>query len=102
MERAIVDFRLRAAELVEQAKAAIDDFVSAIERQEPGTLRYASMQDTEERSHFVHYMEFQDKESHQYHRTTEHVQAFVSKLYPLCEEEPRAFFLEVYREIERS
>lgn len=101
MQRAMVEFRLREPSLLQQARSAIDEFVAAVEEHEPGTLLYVSLQDTDDPSHFVHYMEFRDAESHQHHRTTGHVQEFVAKLYPLCEEEPRPTFLECYRELRR-
>ena len=102
MERVIVDFRVKDAALLNEAKAAIAEFIDKIEVEEPGTLLYSSMQDKEEPTHFMHYMEFVDSESHQEHRTTEHVNAFVKKLYPLCAEEPMPTFLEAYREVRRS
>ena len=101
MERAIVEFQVKKHSLIYEAKEAIDQFIMSIEREEPGTLTYASMQDKNDPAHFIHYMEFHDEDSHQTHRKSKHVQEFVSKLYPLCAEEPIPIFLECYREISR-
>lgn len=102
MERALVEFQLKDDSLLGDAKAAIDEFVQNIEEKEPGTLLYSSMQDKDDPTHFMHYMEFLDSESHQSHRTTEHVRTFVKKLYPLCVEKPNPTFLDAYREVRRS
>ena len=102
MERALVEFRLKDESLLGNAKAAIAEFVQTIEEREPGTLLYSSMQDKDDPRHFIHYMEFVDSESHQSHRTTEHVRTFVKKLYPLCDGEPNPTFLNAYREVRRS
>ena len=102
MERAIVQFRLKDAALLREAKAAIDEFVENIREKELGTLLYSSMQDINDPTQFMHYMEFADRESHQHHTATNYVTTFVKKLYPLCVRKPNSTFLEAYREVRRG
>ncbi len=91
-ESAMVHFEVQEGKL-DEAKAAIQEFISNIRQKESKTLYYSSYQENENPLRFVHFMIFADSDSHQHHRSTEYVRSFVSKLYPVCIKEPQPTFL---------
>ncbi len=91
-ESAMVRFEVQEGKL-DEAKAAIQEFISNIREKEARTLYYSSYQENENLLRFVHFMIFADSDSHQHHRSTEYVRNFVSKLYPVCIKEPQPTFL---------
>ena len=91
-ESAVVHFEVQEGKL-DEAKAAIREFISNIRQKEMKTLYYSSYQVNENPLRFVHFMIFVDSDSHQHHRGTQYVRNFVSKLYPVCIKEPQPTFL---------
>lgn len=81
------NFRVRP-DVVDDAVAAIEEFVAAIADNEPGTIIYHSYQDKDDPTRFLHLMRFEDERARQIHIDTKHVHRFVERLYPLCEEQP--------------
>ncbi len=79
-------YRVRREKL-DEVKKAVAEFVSAVKKNEPGTLFYEAYQGVEDLS-FFHVMTFEDEAAEGNHRRTPHMEAFVKKLYPSCEEEP--------------
>ena len=75
-------------EHLDAALAAIREFVAAIIAHEPNTTIYHSYQDIDDPTRFFHLMAFTDADAREYHVSSDHVKAFVEKLYPLCEENP--------------
>ncbi len=97
---AIVDFEIRDG-CLEEAEAAIREFVAEIEKKEPGTCFYYSLREKDNPRLFSHVMSFQDQEQHEAHRKTEHVSRFVEKLYPLCEEKPSPRYFAMLAGVQR-
>lgn len=81
------NFRV-SADNVEEAVAAIEEFVAAIAENEPRTTIYHSYQDIDDPTRFLHVMRFEDEEARAVHIDTDHVRRFVNSLYPLCDEQP--------------
>ncbi len=73
---------------VQETKDAIAAFVSAVHKQEPGTVHYEAFQLPDKVS-FIHFMTFKDKKSQKFHQSTTHCEKFVECLYPNCEVEPK-------------
>lgn len=73
---------------LEYVKILILDFISAIKKNESGTLMYKSYQQKEDPTKFIHVMTFVDEKSQTKHRQTSYCKYFVEKLYPLCTEMP--------------
>jgi quinol monooxygenase YgiN len=69
---------------LDKALAAIREFVAYVMKNEPGTIRYISLQDKADPTRFLHYFEFQDKKSEDAHSSSEAVRRFTAVLYPLC------------------
>lgn len=80
-------FKVRP-EAVGEAVAAIEEFITAIAENEPGTEIYHSYQEVDDPTRFLHVMRFTDEKSREIHIDTDHVHRFVERLYPLCEEQP--------------
>jgi quinol monooxygenase YgiN len=81
----IAEFTVKP-EGLQEAQAAIREFVAAVNTNEPDTLRYEAWQRSD--NAFIHFMQFKDEAAEQLHTKTEHVQKFVAVLYPLCEQQP--------------
>jgi quinol monooxygenase YgiN len=79
-------YRVRREKL-DEVREAVADFVAAVKENEPGTLFYEAYQGVGDLS-FFHVMTFEDEAAEENHRRTPHMEAFVKKLYPSCEEEP--------------
>ena len=75
---------------LEGALAAIREFVSYVQANEPGTLRYESWQEKDDPTRFVHYFTFRDAKAEDIHSSSDAVGRFTAVLYPLCVE-PVAF-----------
>ncbi|MDX1431366.1 MAG: putative quinol monooxygenase [Gammaproteobacteria bacterium] len=91
-EQVIVRFEVREGN-VDEARDAIEAYVSAVEANEPGTVFYASYQARDNPNVFASFMIFRDADAHRAHTGTEHVEAFVAKLYPLCVTTPQPIYL---------
>ena len=87
MIQRIVTYRVHEA-AVDDARAAIDQFVSGIRAVEARTISYHAYQYPHDPTRFVHTMTFEDEEGRAIHVDTPHVRAFVDRLYPLCVEPP--------------
>ncbi|GBD96651.1 MAG TPA: antibiotic biosynthesis monooxygenase [Nitrospirae bacterium] len=92
-EYVMIPFQVEEDKL-EEAKKAINELISNVRENEPGTLLYKSLQLKKDPTSFVHFMVFADNASHMHHRTAKYVLEFVKKLYSLCPNEPYPIFLE--------
>lgn len=63
-------------------EAAIRDFVSYIEANEPGTSVYRSLRETGDPCRFLHIFLFADAEAEELHANSEAVRRFTETLYP--------------------
>jgi len=61
---------------------AIREFVEYVRSNEPDTLLYSSLQEKEDRNHFLHYLIFKDEAAHDRHANSEAVKIFTDVLYP--------------------
>ena len=95
MQVMVVRFKLRPG-VIDQAEAVIEEFVRVVGERESSILEYQSLRDTNDPSVFLHYIKFEDENSHRPHRQAAHVKEFVRKLYPLCEDDPLAQFFDVF------
>jgi quinol monooxygenase YgiN len=87
MKHIIATYRIKPATIA-TVQASIKDFVAAIRKHEPGTLRYYSFQNEADSCAFTHVMAFQDGAAEKRHEATAHLKVFVEKLYPCCETPP--------------
>lgn len=69
-------------EALAKCQAAIKEFVAYVQANEPGTLEYVSMQQTDDPTKFLHYIIFQDEVADEVHSTSAAVKRFQSVLYP--------------------
>jgi quinol monooxygenase YgiN len=74
-------------EQLQTCLTAIQAFVAAIQREEPGVLYYSSFQLEDEVS-FLHLMSFRDADAERHHQSAAHTRKFVDILYPNCVVEP--------------
>jgi len=86
-------YRVKAGKIGE-VREAVSEFVDSVRADEPGALFYEAYQGKGDVS-FFHVMTFEDSESEEQHRKTPHMETFVRKLYPNCEEEPGFVELEL-------
>ena len=86
-------YRVKKDKLPE-VKEAVSQFVAAVKENEPGTLFYEAYHGQGDLS-FFHVMTFEDSTAEEGHRQTPHMEDFVRKLYPNCEEEPGFVELEI-------
>lgn len=81
---------------VEDAKKVINELISKVRDNEPGTLLYNSLQLKKDPASFIHFIIFADNEAHLRHRSAPYVMDFVKKLYDLCPNEPYPIFLDYF------
>lgn len=74
-------FRVRR-EALSTCIQAIAEFIDYVQNNEPGTRLYASLQETEDETAFLHYFIFEDEEARQAHRASAGVKRFTDSLYP--------------------
>jgi quinol monooxygenase YgiN len=67
---------------VEKCQQANREFIEYIKANEPGTLRYTSLQQADDPTKFMNFMIFQDEAAEERHRTSEGVRRFTDVLYP--------------------
>jgi quinol monooxygenase YgiN len=67
---------------IEKCKAAIREFVTYVQNNEPGTLLYTAQQEVEDPTQFMHFFIFTDAEAEETHRTSDAVKHFTGILYP--------------------
>jgi quinol monooxygenase YgiN len=90
MIRKLANYRIDP-ESLEEVERAIEDFVSAIGREEPETV-YEAFRIADDVS-FIHLMAFPNREAERAHQAAPYTKRFVDILYPYCEEQPT--FLDV-------
>jgi quinol monooxygenase YgiN len=66
----------------EICEKAIHEFIEYVRENEPDTLLYTSLQEKENRNHFLHYFIFRDENARDLHANSEAVNRFTSTLYP--------------------
>ena len=86
-------YRIKEDKL-EEVEAVVTEFVAAVKENEPETLFYEAYRGVGDVS-FFHLMTFEGAYAEEKHRATPHMEVFVQKLYPLCEEEPGFVDLEL-------
>jgi quinol monooxygenase YgiN len=70
------------ADAVERVRAAISEFVSYVAENEPGSRLYASWQEVDDPTKFVHLFIFEDEAAHQAHGQSSAVRAFEAVYTP--------------------
>ena len=61
---------------------AINDFIDYIKANEPDTLQYTSVNETDDPFAFLHFFVFKDEAAEERHRGSPGTMAFVDALYP--------------------
>ena len=69
-------------EALEKCQQANREFIEYIKANEPGTLRYTSLQQADTPTKFMNFMIFQDEATEETHRNSEGVKRFTDALYP--------------------
>lgn len=69
-------------EALDRCRSAIEEFVTYVRDNEPGTELYLSLQDAEEPTRFLHVMIFEDEAAEKTHTNSEAVDRFTGTLYP--------------------
>lgn len=85
------EYKVREGE-VDKVIDIVKDFISRAE-EETGTLLYEAFQYDDDKTKFVHFMLFKDKESEEFHKNTEYGKKFADELYPLCEKRPEFSYI---------
>ncbi len=73
-------------ESVEVCRAAIEEFVDYVTRNEPNTRMYFSVQEEEDETQFLHFFAFEDEAAQEHHANSEAAKKFTAVLYPECVE----------------
>ena len=94
-EYVMIPFKVQE-DKVEEAKKAINELISKVRENEPGTLLYKSMQAKEDPTTFIHFMIFSDNDAQMEHRRAKYVMEFVKTLYSICPAEPHPVILESF------
>jgi quinol monooxygenase YgiN len=66
----------------EKCEQAIRDFIDYIKANEPGTMRYTSLQESDDPLSYMHFFIFQDEAAREKHSSSEGVKRFTGVLYP--------------------
>jgi quinol monooxygenase YgiN len=69
-------------EALDRCRSAIEEFVTYVRGNEPGTKLYLSLQDAEEPTRFLHWMIFEDEAAENIHTNSAAVDRFTGTLYP--------------------
>ena len=67
---------------IDKVKRAIEEFVSYVKANEPGTRSYAAWQQKDDPTRFVHFFIFSDEAAHATHGESEAVKRFESVYAP--------------------
>ncbi len=89
-----VAFKIKQDADLEFVETIVLEFIRNIKANEPETATYRSFRHKDEPRKFFHIMSFENEEAHQTHRNSTYCNAFVSQLYPLCEQAPEAVDLD--------
>ncbi len=92
-EYVMIPFKVEEEKL-EEAKQIINELISNVRENEPGTLLYKSLQTKDDPATFVNFIIFADNEAQMEHRSAKYVMDFVKKLYNICLGEPHPLYLE--------
>jgi quinol monooxygenase YgiN len=65
-----------------RCEQAIREFIAYIRANEPGTLRYTSLQERDDPTSFMHFFVFEDEAARERHASSEGVRRFTAVLYP--------------------
>ena len=95
----MVTYKIKKSEL-NIVKKAIREFVSDIQKKEPGTYFYGAYQKKDKVS-FVHIMCFKNKKSEIKHANSLYCKKFVSILYHNCSKKPQFFNLNLVKSSHR-
>ncbi len=68
----------------EKCEQAIREFIAYVKANEPGTLRYTSLQEQSDPTSFMHFFIFEDEAAREKHANSEGVNRFTAVLYPEC------------------
>jgi quinol monooxygenase YgiN len=79
------------ASAVEKVKKAIEEFVTYVKANEPGTRLYTAWQQKDDPTRFVHFFIFADEAAHTIHGGSEAVKRFESVYSPELIEGPVVF-----------
>ena len=71
-------------ESVEKVQEIIAEFVDYVTRNEPDTLTYMSMQETDDATRFLHVFIFENEAAEEHHANSQAVKHFTDILYPEC------------------
>lgn len=71
-------------EALDRVLAALNEFVTYVRANEPGTLRYDVWQEQSDPTRFVHIFTFRDTDADNAHSQSAEVKKFASILYPEC------------------
>lgn len=77
----IAQYRVRPSG-VDKVKQAIEEFVSYVEANEPGTRMYVAWQQKDDPTRFVHFFIFDDEAAHTVHSRSEAVKRFEAAYRP--------------------
>jgi quinol monooxygenase YgiN len=77
----IADYRVRASG-VDKVKRAIEEFVSYVRANEPGTRMYLAWQQQDDPTHFVHFFIFDNEAAHSAHSKSQAVKRFEAAYRP--------------------
>jgi quinol monooxygenase YgiN len=77
----IAQYRVKS-EAVDKVKRAIEEFVSYVKANEPGTRLYVAWQQKDDPTRFVHFFIFADEAAHTKHGESEAVKRFESIYSP--------------------
>lgn len=77
----IAQYRIRPPG-VEKVRRAIEEFVSYVQANEPGTRMYAAWQQKDDATRFVHFFIFDDEAAHTVHSKSEAVKRFEAAYRP--------------------
>lgn len=94
MIHAVAKFRIKQGNL-DDAKRMIYEFLRAVRKNEPNTLRYESFQIGSDKRLFVHFMSFSDRNAKSKHENSSYVKHFAKKICPICEQDPKITELDV-------
>ena len=67
-----------------KCEQAIREFIAYVKANEPGTLRYTSLQEKDDPASFLHFFIFEDEAAREKHANSEGVNRFTAVLYPEC------------------
>ena len=89
-----VEYKVKP-EAIPDVLKQITDYIDTVRNKEPDVRVYESYQNKDDPSKFIHLAEFKDKEAEQNHKDISHTKEFAKFLWPLCEQEPKFFYMKI-------